>query len=189
MISLTPCLMRRSRKPEGQPPLDTLHPDLEAYLASLPRQGGNTLRARRADLVGLSQWWTQARGQPFAPALLAERDLQAWVRQRQVEDGAAPATINRALSTGRRCWTWLVAQGRARENPFLAITAVSQDPPAPRKLDRTAVDALLRAAADEDHATLRRCNEALLALLIYAGLRSQEAACAPLPKRSHASTR
>jgi site-specific recombinase XerD len=156
--------------------MDTLHPDLDAYLASLSGKGGNTVRARRADLAGLSRWWARARGQAFAPALLAERDVQAWIRQRQVEDAAAPATINRALSTGRRCWAWLVAQGRARENPFLTVTAVPQDPPAPRKLDRTAVDALLRAAADEDNASLRRCNEALLALLIYAGLRSQEAA-------------
>jgi integrase/recombinase XerC len=147
--------------------MDTLHPDLDAYLDSIVDKGANTLRARRADLTGLSQWWADSRGQPFEPALLAERDLQAW---------AAPATINRALSTGRRCWAWLVAQGRARDNPFLASKAVSQDPPAPRKLDRAAVDALLRAAADEDNLTLRRCNEALLALLIYAGLRSQEAA-------------
>ncbi len=156
--------------------MQVFHLDLDAYLVSLPSQGGNTVRARRADLVGLSQWWAQAHSQPFEPALLAERDVQRWVRQRQVEDGAAPATINRALSTGRRCWAWLVATGRARENPFLTIAAVTQDPPAPRKLDRTAVDALLRAATDEDNVTLRRCNEALLALLIYAGLRSQEAA-------------
>jgi integrase/recombinase XerC len=156
--------------------MDTLHPDLEAYLASLADKGANTVRARRADLAGLSKWWAETRGQPFEPALLAERDLKAWVRQRQVEDGTAPATINRALSTGRRCWSWLLAQGRVRENPFLSIKAVAQDPPAPRKLDRAAVDALLRAAADEDHLTLRRCNEALLALLVYAGLRSQEAA-------------
>lgn len=118
----------------------------------------------------------EKRGQPFEPALLAERDLKAWVRQRQVEDGAAPATINRALSTSRRCWAWLLTQGRVRENPLLTVKAVAQDPPAPRKLDRSAVDALLRAAADEDNVILRRCNEALLALLIYAGLRSQEAA-------------
>jgi integrase/recombinase XerC len=156
--------------------MQTLHSDLEAYLASLAGKGGNTVRARRADLAGLSRWWEELRGQSFAPVLLAERDVQAWIRRRQVEDGAAPATINRALSTGRRCWEWLVAEGRVRENPFLSVSAVPQDPPAPRKLDRTAVDALLRAAADEDNLTLRRCNEALLALLIYAGLRSQEAA-------------
>lgn len=65
--------------------------------------------------------------------------------------------------------------GHARENPFAAVKAIAQDPPAPRKLDPAAVDALLRAASAEPDMTLRRCNEALLALLIYAGLRSQEA--------------
>ncbi len=155
--------------------MDILHPDLEAYLAKLDDVTANTRRARRADLAGLSRWWEGARGRAFDPALLAERDVRAYLQQRQVEDGAAPASINRALSTGSRCWAWLVQTDRARENPFTAVGAVPQDPPAPRKLDPAAVDALLRAAGDEPDATLRRCNEALFALLIYAGLRSQEA--------------
>jgi site-specific recombinase XerD len=155
--------------------MNELHPDLEAYLASLS-VSANTLRARRADLAGLVSWWEAERGRAFAPALLAERDVRAWLQQRQVAAGAAPASINRALSTGRRCWAWLVSTDRARENPFATITAVPQDLPAPRKIDRAAIDALLRAAGDDADATLRRCNEALLALLIDAGLRSQEAA-------------
>ncbi|NTU80862.1 MAG: hypothetical protein HGA45_16030 [Chloroflexales bacterium] len=60
--------------------MDILHPDLDAYLDSLDGKGANTARARRADLVGLSQWWEQARGQPFEPALFAEREVPAWVR-------------------------------------------------------------------------------------------------------------
>ncbi|MBX0329693.1 tyrosine-type recombinase/integrase [Oscillochloris sp. ZM17-4] len=156
--------------------MDTLHPDLEAYLAELDGVSANTRRARRADLAGLSRWWAEERGRAFDPALLAERDVRAYLQQRQVADGAAPASINRALSTGSRCWAWLVQTDRARENPFTPVGAVPQDPPAPRKLDPTAVDALLRAASDEPDVTLRRCNEALLSLLIYAGLRSQEAA-------------
>lgn len=156
--------------------MEMLHPDLEAYLGSIAGASANTRRARRADLVGLSRWWADTRGRPLEPALLAERDVRAYVQQRQVVDGAAPTTINRALSTGSRCWAWLVQHGHARENPFAAVSAIPQDPPAPRKLDAAAVDALLRAAGAEPDVTLRRCNEALLALLIYAGLRSQEAA-------------
>ncbi|NNJ11953.1 tyrosine-type recombinase/integrase [Chloroflexales bacterium ZM16-3] len=156
--------------------MDTLHPDLDAYLATLNGVSANTRRARRADLAGMIRWWEDVHDLAFDPALLAERDVRAYLQRRQVDDGAAPASINRALSTGGRCWAWLVRTGRARENPFAAVGAVPQDPPAPRKLDPGAIDALLRAASDEPDLTLRRCNEALLSLLIYAGLRSQEAA-------------
>ena len=44
----------------------------------------------------------------------------------------------------------------------------------PRSLPAEAVDALLRAARSEQNAILRARDEALLALLIYAGLRVQE---------------
>jgi integrase len=44
----------------------------------------------------------------------------------------------------------------------------------PRSLPAEAVDALLRAAHCEQNAVLRARDEALLALLIYAGLRVQE---------------
>jgi hypothetical protein len=35
--------------------MDSLHPDLDAYLDSLDGKGANTARACRADLGGLSQ--------------------------------------------------------------------------------------------------------------------------------------
>ncbi len=52
---------------------------------------------------------------------------------------------------------------------------VPTEPLAPRSLPAEAIDALLRATRMEQNAILRARNEALLALLIYAGLRVQEA--------------
>jgi integrase/recombinase XerC len=61
------------------------------------------------------------------------------------------------------------------ENPATDIEDVPTNPLAPRSLPTEAVDALLRVARAERHPLLRARNEALLALLIYAGLRVQEA--------------
>jgi integrase len=57
---------------------------------------------------------------------------------------------------------------------MLDVKDVPTEPLAPRSLSPQAIDALLRATHAEHNATLRARNEALLALLIYAGLRVQE---------------
>jgi len=49
------------------------------------------------------------------------------------------------------------------------------EPSPPRAIPDDAVDALLRAVRTEPNARLRARDEALLALLIYAGLRAQVA--------------
>jgi site-specific recombinase XerD len=71
-----------------------------------------------------------------------------------------------ATVSGRRSLT---------ENPVTDIEDVPTDPLAPRSLPTEAVDALLRVARAEQHPLLRARNEALLGLLIYVGLRVQEA--------------
>ena len=43
-------------------------------------------------------WWERHAGRPFDPALLLHTDVRDWRQARQQGDGAAPATINRALS-------------------------------------------------------------------------------------------
>jgi len=60
------------------------------------------------------------------------------------------------------------------ENPAEQIDTVPSTPPAPKSLPAEAVGAILRAARNEPDERLRLCDEALLALLIYAGLRAQE---------------
>jgi integrase/recombinase XerC len=54
------------------------------------------------------------------------------------------------------------------------VKDVPTEPLAPRSLPAEAIDALLRAAGTQPNAILRARDEALLALLIYAGLRVQE---------------
>ena len=149
---------------------------IERYLASLEeRRTPATIRAARRDLTQFATWWEQTRNRPFDPALLREVDLTRWQRARQVEDGMAPATINRAIAALRGFGAWLVAERIVSESPMGELKDLPLDPPAPRAIPVEAIDALLRAVRAEPDERLRLRDEAILALLAYAGLRVQEA--------------
>ena len=90
-------------------------------------------------------------------------------------DGSAPATINRGLSSLRGYCSWATIHGLMPEDPAIGIEDVPTDPPAPRSLPDEAVDALMRAAHQVPDPILRARDEALLAILVYVGLRAQEA--------------
>jgi site-specific recombinase XerD len=146
------------------------------YLDYLATQGRSpaTVRAVRADLRQFAAWWETTQHQPWMVELTSDRDLRRWQRHRQVEDGVAPATINRALSTLRRFCAWAVQHGHLVDNPTASLQDVATEPVGPQALPAVAVDALLRAARQQDEPRRSR-DEALLALLIYTGVRAQEA--------------
>jgi len=132
-------------------------------------------RAVRADLRQFVQWWEATRARPFDPSLLLDRDLRAWQLARQQHDGAKPSTINRALASLRRFSRWAIMAGLVTDNPTHGIADIPADSLSPRSLPDAAVDALLRAVRSEPNGVVRARDDALLALLSYAGLRSQEA--------------
>lgn len=154
-----------------------MHSSVEQYLEVLrmKRRAPATLKVVRQDLTHFAVWWEQTRRRTFDPALLRYEDLRDWRLARQRDDGAAPATINRSLASLRGYCQWATLARLLTENPATDIEDVPTDPLAPRSLPTEAVDALLRVARAEPHPLLRARNEALLALLIYAGLRVQEA--------------
>jgi integrase/recombinase XerC len=133
-----------------------------------------TVKAARGDLVGFATWWEAQCNRPFDPALLSESDLQVWRLARQKDDAAAPTTINRALISIRAYCAWARVTGLIHENPAEDIKAIPIGESAPKSLPREAVDAILRAVRGEKDERIRLRDEALLALLIHAGLRAQE---------------
>jgi len=149
---------------------------LEDYLAQLAVTGRShaTQRAIRSDLTQFCTWWEHTHQRPFDLTQVVERDLRAWKMGRQQADGAAPATINRGLSTLRRLCAWAMEDKRLAENPTRDLTDIPSTPVSPRSLPDQAVDALLRAVHSEPDLRLRLRDEALLALLVYAGLRVQD---------------
>lgn len=153
-----------------------MHHSIEQYLETLriKRRAPGTLKVVRQDLTHFVTWWEHTRRRTFDPKLLRHEDLRDWQANRQRDDGAAPATINRGLASLRGYCRWAAARHLLLENPALEIKDVPTEPLAPRSLPTEALDALLRVAHTEHNATLRARDEALLALLIYAGLRVQE---------------
>lgn len=150
---------------------------LERYLTTLATRDASlaTQRATRSDLAGFSTWWETTFHRVFDLAQVVDRDIREWKHMRQQVDGAAPATINRGLSTLRRFFAWAVEQQVVPDNPARGIDDIPATPLSPRSLPDQAVDALLRAVRSEHDMRLRLRDEVLLALLIYAGLRIQEA--------------
>lgn len=134
-----------------------------------------TLKALRSDLHQFSQWWSKQHQRPFAIEQLVTRDVRQWQRHRQQVDGVSPKTINRNLVSMRRYCQWAVENRLLPDNPVDGIQEIPHDKLSPRFLPDEAVDALLRAPRMEPNIQLRQRDQALLAVLVYAGLRSQEA--------------
>lgn len=153
-----------------------MHESIDRFLAHLQDRGRSplTVKATRADLLGFVTWWERTRQRAFDPILLRPQDIQTWQHTRQVEDGAAPTTINRAMVSLRSYCAWAQQQSLLYENPVTEIKAIPKLPPVPKSLPPEAVDAVLRAVRAEKDERLRLRDEALLALLVYAGLRAQE---------------
>lgn len=149
---------------------------LQKYLSHLEAAGkaNATIRAARADLRGLVRWWQLNRTGAFAVERLTLRDVRHWLNHRQQVDGVSPNTINRGLSSLRSYGRWAVEAGLAAENPADHVEEIPHVTLAPEGLMSIAVDELLRAATQCLDPIQRRRDEAMLALLIYAGLRAQE---------------
>jgi site-specific recombinase XerD len=149
---------------------------IDQYLATLVMRAAPvaTQRAARSDLTIFRLWWETKHHRSFDLSQVIDRDLRDWKFSRQQLDGAAPATINRGLSTLRRFCKWAAEQKLLSENPLVGVEDVPSTPLAPRSLPDQAVDALLRAVRNECDLRLRLRDEAMLALLAYAGLRVQE---------------
>jgi len=147
-----------------------------SYLETLRdnRRSELTIKAARQTVHSFQSWWEADRNRPFDLVLLRDADLERWRLVRQRDHGAAPATINRELSLLRSFCAWATREGYLTENPAISLAAISSSPLSPKSIAPEAVDALLREARTESDPTLRSRNEAVLSLLIYAGLRVQE---------------
>ncbi len=149
------------------------HSSIDQYLEFLhtKRRTSATLKVIQHDLTHFVVWWESNRRRTFDPALLRYEDLRDWRTVRQRDDGAAPATINRGLASLRGYCRRALAYHPLVENPMTEVKDGPTEPLAPRSLPAEDIDALLHAARAEQHIILHARDEALLALLIYAGLR------------------
>src|SRR5260221_8891748 len=165
---------------DGKPSMSGEMPWIDGFLAHVEEEvrtlqySPATLRAIRQDLRQFATWWESTFAGAFELQRLTPEVVQNWLIARAEDDRAAPATINRGLSSMRRFCAWAADQGLIRHNPVSNVRDIPLDISAPASLPSDGLAALLFAAQAEPNAFLRARDGALLALLIFAGLRVQE---------------
>lgn len=104
----------------------------------------NSRRAFTQDVRKLARWFTEANKEPFKIGRVTVRDVTDFRDHLRREQGQAVATVNRALVTIRRFFSWLVEQGHVPANPARKVKELRRVQLAPKGLDRSLVRRLLR---------------------------------------------
>ncbi len=129
-----------------------------------------TRESYRRDLTDFARWFHESLGLVFTPAGVTPTDIRDYRAHLSAVKRAAPATINRRLSTLRSFFRFAKAAGWVKEDPTEGIKGIATAPRAPRSLEKRQVDALLRAVE-------RRGNKRDLAIVLvlrHAGIRVAE---------------
>ena len=148
----------------------------KAFLGAQESRGASpaSLRAIHSDLQNFYLWWEQTHQRPLVLEQLVTRDLRRWQQHRQLVHGVSPRTINRNLFSLRSLCHWAMVEGLLVDDPTASLQDLPEEQLSPRAISDGAVDALLRSPQTISDVRLRLRDQALLALLVYAGLRSQE---------------
>lgn len=129
---------------------------------------GNTLKAYRSDLVGLSVY-LKSQGTRLDAASRA--DLLGYLA-RQVSSGMKSRTAARKLSSIRRFYRYLLKQGLVAEDPVARIDNPKLNRPLPKALTETEVSNLMESPDTGTPLGLR--DRAMLEVLYATGLRVSE---------------
>lgn len=128
---------------------------------------GNTLAAYRRDLTLYAQWLA-SQGQTLLHS--TESDLQRYFAVRHAISTAT--TANRRLTVFKRCFRWLLREGRIAADPTLRLQPAKQALRVPSTLTEPQVEALLGAPNTESPLGVR--DRAMLELMYASGLRVSE---------------
>lgn len=132
----------------------------------------NTRRAFGQDLRKFVSWFVQANGEPFRVSRVTTGDVSSFRDHLRRDQGQAVASVNRALVTVRRFFTWLVEQGHLTANPAKKVKELRRQQLAPKGLDRSQVRRLLREV--ELRGDVRA--GAIFNLFLYSGCRVSDLA-------------
>ena len=144
---------------------------IDAFADRLWMEAGlsdNTLAAYRRDLAAFARW-LEGRGGTLPAA--SAGDILRYLGER-VAAGARPRTTARCLSSLRRFYRQLVADGRLARDPTALVDPPRLGRPLPGSLSEAQVEALLAAPALDRPTGLR--DRAMLELCYATGLRVSE---------------
>jgi site-specific recombinase XerD len=127
----------------------------------------NSRRAFVQDARKLATWFSSANRERFVVGRVTTRDVSDFRDHLRREQGQAVSTVNRALVTVRRFFTWLADQGHVASNPAKKVKELRKVQLAPKGLDRSQVRQLLREV--ELRQDIRAA--AIFSLFLYTGSR------------------
>ncbi|HZL99545.1 MAG TPA: tyrosine-type recombinase/integrase [Planctomycetota bacterium] len=140
------------------------------WLDAVRQASPNTLRAYRADCLGLMVWARRRRGR-LAPDELLSDDLVGWLESLA---GLAATTRLRKLSAARAWFRWLITHGLVVRDPTAQLCRPRRPWRLPRVLSELEVVELLQAYDGTGFASSRA--RALLETLYSTGCRVAEVA-------------
>ena len=142
-------------------------------------RSARTVSAYLQDVRAFASWAEEVNGQPFTPDLLTGVDLRAyraWAVQR-----CKPATWNRRRISLAVFSRWSFENGYVNYDPFQGVEPVEQVELPPRWLERAEYQRFMRAleqavngARTEAWQRQALRDQAMIALMVYAGLREGE---------------
>lgn len=156
---------------------------LSAFASHLRQSGRSerTIRAYRQDVRSFASWFEKVNGQQLSPDLITGVDLRAY-RQYALKN-MAPATFNRRRACLALLVSWAMETGYLSYDLLQGLKIIPVEETPPRWLDSTEVHRLLRAVelmvngARSDAARRQAVrDQAMVALMLYAGLRESEVA-------------
>src|SRR5271165_5241527 len=127
----------------------------------------NSRRAFNQDIRKFAGWFSSANRERFVVGRVTTRDVADFRDYLRREQGQAVATVNRALVTVRRFFSWLTDQGHVASNTAKLVKELRRQQLAPKGLDRSQVRRLLREI--ELRQDIRA--GAIFSLMLYTGAR------------------
>jgi site-specific recombinase XerD len=147
-------------------------PALFAAFLSSHDFSANTRRAFSQDVRKFATWFSIINKERFVIGRVTTRDVADFRDSLRREQGQAVTTVNRALVTVRRFFSWLTDQGHVASNPAKKVKELKRQALAPKGLDRVQVRRLLREV--ELRQDVRAA--AIFSLLLYTGCRVSDLA-------------
>ena len=127
----------------------------------------NSRRAFTQDILEFTAWFSSANRERFVVGRVTTRDITDFRDYLRRDQGRAVATVNRALVTVRRLFSWLVEQSHVASNPAKKVKELKRQALAPKGLERSQVRRLLREI--ELRQDIRAA--AIFSVMLYTGCR------------------
>jgi site-specific recombinase XerD len=127
----------------------------------------HTRRAFTFDLRKFAAWFTSANNEPLDVGRVTVRDIADFRDHLRRDKGQAVASVNRAITTLRRYFGWLLARNAVQSNPAASVKELRRVQLAPKGMERAEVRRLLREVELRQDI---RAN-AVFHVLLYSGCR------------------